>query len=357
MMTLLHVFLKKYNLIIMLAVFYTLLLLPMNLHAAKPKAADLVQDGQLINLNHEKYKILFSELKNQHQFTEKELQEIFKGQKISRRVLVLMDSQWEAQPYYRYYPLFITDRNIATGREKLRLHRDLLDRIEQEFGVEREILVAIWAIESRYGKNMGAFNVLRTLNTLFYAYPRRAKFFREELIHFLLLCRENGIDPHYVMGSFAGAFGQTQFMPSSFNAYAVSFDGDDKRDVWNSIPDVLASIANYLNEFHWIFNAPIYAELGHELKSQELIAARLQGRRGRVDWQVVRDLQNHDLPRSPGNRPLSIVALELAPGGEHAYRYVAGFPNFHTITQWNHSNRYAMAVTELAESFRTGGDQ
>lgn len=350
-----HVEFKKYNFIVISFTFLMLLTLPVNIHAAKPKAADLVEDGQLIDLNSEKYQILFSELKTEHQFTDQELQSIFKGQKISRRVLVLMDTQWEAKPYYKYYPRFITNLNIIKGREKLHRHKDLLDRIEEKFGVEREIIVAIWAIESRYGANMGAFRVLRTLNTLFYAYPRRAKFFRTQLIHFLLLCRENGIDPHTVMGSFAGAFGQTQFIPSSFNAYAVSFDGDDKRDVWNSVPDVLASIANYLNEFHWTFAAPIYVELGHELKNQKLIAARLKGRRGRVDWQLVRDSQNINLPRPPGGRDLSIVALELPPGGEHSYRYVAGYPNFQTITQWNHSNRYAMAVTELAESFKQDG--
>jgi membrane-bound lytic murein transglycosylase B len=346
---------KKYNVIAMFCIFLILLILPVTLHAAKPKAADLVEDGQLIDLNSEKYKLLFSELKHEHKFTDQELQSIFKGQKISRRVLVLMDTQWEAKPYYKYYPLFITDRNIAKGREQLRIHKDLLDRVEEKFGVEREIIVAIWAIESRYGANMGTFNVLRTLSTLFYAYPRRAKFFRTQLIHFLVLCRENGIDPHSVMGSYAGAFGQTQFIPSSFNAYAVSFDGDDKRDAWNSVPDVLASIANYLKEFHWTFGAPVYVEIGHELKSQKIIAARLKGRRGRVDYQHVRDGQNVDMPRPPGNRPLSIVALELPPGSNHSYRYVAGFPNFQAITHWNHSNRYAMAVTELAESFRGGG--
>ncbi len=351
----LYIFSKRYNLLVIFSVFWAFLLLPMTLHAAKPKAADLVQDGQLIDLSHEKYELLFSELKEKHQFTDKELQSIFKGQKISRRVLVLMDTQWEAKPYYKYYPLFITDKNIAKGREQLRLHKDLLDRVEEKFGVEREILVAIWAIESRYGANMGAFHVLRTLNTLFYAYPRRSNFFRKQLIHFLMLCRENGIDPHSVMGSFAGAFGQTQFIPSSFNAYAVSFDGDNKRDVWNSVPDVLASIANYLKQFHWTFGAPVYIELGHELKSQKLIAANLKGRRGRIDWQVVREMQNPDIPRPPGNRPLSIVSLELPPGGEHSYRYVAGYPNFQAITHWNHSNRYAMAVTELAERFKDGG--
>jgi membrane-bound lytic murein transglycosylase B len=168
-----------------------------------------------------------------------------------------------------------------------------------------------------------------------------------------LLCKENGVDPHEVMGSYAGAFGQTQFIPSSFRAYAVSFDGDKKRDVWNSVPDVLASIANYIKEHGWVFQAPIYAELGHSLKDKRLSEAMAKGRRGRVAWQVVRDTQRADLPASPRNKPLSIVGLELDPKvSTHDFRYVAGYPNFHAITDWNHSNRYAMAVAELAEAFK-----
>ncbi len=337
-----------------------LLLLPLLLAgpAAVPawagkKAADLVADGQPIDLHQEKYRQLFRELEKKHHFSAKELETIFAGQTISRRVLELMDRQWEARPYYKYAPLFLTPKNIRKGRENLRRYRSLLDRIEQRFGVDREIVVAIWGIETRYGTHQGKFNVLQTLNTLFDAYPRRSKFFRKQLVHFLLLCRENNVDPRTVMGSYAGAFGQTQFIPSSFRAYAVSFDGDSRRDVWNSVPDVLASIANYLKRFGWTLHGPIYADIGHELKDHRLLAARLKGRKGRVPVELVRRVQGLDLPSSPGNRPLSIVGLELAPGSGHEMRYIAAYPNFQAITQWNHSNRYAMAVTELAQAFRT----
>lgn len=319
---------------------------------AAPKAADLVGDGQPINLEQEKYQALFRELRSDHGFTDAEIKAIFAGQTINRRVLELMDRQWEAKPYYEYAPLFLTPKIIATGRQKLAEHREVLDRIEQEIGVDREIVVAIWGIETRYGANQGSFNVLRTLNTLFDAYPRRSSFFRKELVHFLLLCRETGVNPNTVNGSYAGAFGQTQFIPSSFRAYALSFDGDDKPDVWTSVPDILASIANYLKQYHWTLGAPIYWELGNELKDQELVAASIKGRKGRVPWRTVRQGQAPDIPPSPGNRDLSIVGLELPPGSKATLRYIAGFPNFQAITEWNHSNRYAMAVTELAEAIK-----
>jgi membrane-bound lytic murein transglycosylase B len=325
---------------------------PIAVFCAAPKAADLVADGQAIDLDQEKYRRLFQELMTDHNFTQSELDTLFAGQTISRRVLELMDKQWEAKPYYEYAPLFLTPENIDTGRRKLAEHRAILDRIEQDIGVDREIVVAIWGIETRYGTNKGSFNVLRTLNTLFAAYPRRSDFFRKELVQFLLLCKENGVDPKTVSGSYAGAFGQTQFIPSSFRAYAVSFDGDAKRDVWNSVPDILASIANYLKQFNWTLHGPVYWGLGTELKGSELLAANQKGRKGRVSWQTVRDLQAPDLPPSPGNRDLAIVGLELPPGGKTAMRYVAGFPNFQAITEWNHSTRYAMVVAELAESFR-----
>ena len=329
------------------------LTLPFSADADPIKAADLIRDKQAVNLQQEKFQNLFSELIEQYQFSSKELYSIFRGQVLKKRVLELMDSQWEAKPYYQYYPLFITPKIIRTGRKKLRRYKTLLDRIEHKFGVDRETIIAIWAMETRFGTNLGGFNVLQTLTTLFDAYPRRSKFFRGQLIDFLVLCRENHINPRSVEGSYAGAFGQTQFIPSSFRQYAVSFDGDELRDVWKSVPDVLASIANYLKQFHWTLHAPVYAEIGNTLNDERLVTVLQQGRKGRISRQIVADVQQVNLPPSPESRPLSIVALELDPKKSKArFRYIAGYPNFQAITQWNHSNRYAMAVTELAQTLK-----
>ena len=318
---------------------------------AEPQPAGLVKDGQHIDLQQEKYQQLFAELIQQHHFSTIELQRIFQGISIDPQVLALMDKQWEAKPYYEYAPLFLTSENIRVGKEKLQEHKQLLDRIEKQFGVDRETVVAIWGVETRYGSNQGKFDVLQTLNTLFDAYPRRSDFFRKQLIHFLLLCRENDVDPHGIKGSYAAAFGQTQFIPSSFREYSVSFDGDDKRDVWNSVPDILASIANYLKRHHWTLHAPVYVNLGYTLNDQQLVAAEVKGRSGKLPLATIRQAQNINLPASQDNRPLTIVGLELPPGEKHPKRYVAGYPNFQAITEWNHSNRYAMAVSELAEAF------
>jgi membrane-bound lytic murein transglycosylase B len=319
---------------------------------AKPLAADLVEDGQPIDLGSSRYRELFSELRKDHGFDDRELQKLFAGVAILKRPLELMDRQWEAKPWYEYYPRFITAEAIAEGRRKLQEHKTLLDRIEKELGVEREIVVAIWGIESRYGKHKGAFNMFRTLNTMFDAYPRRSDFYRRQLISYLLLCRENGIDPHGITGSYGGAFGQTQFIPSSFQEYAVDFDNDNRRDVWDSIPDILASIANYLHRYKWTFGAPIHVDIGKELKGEKLEEAFRKGRKGLVPLRMVAATQKIPMPPSPGARDVTIVGLELKEGNTETMRYLAGYPNFQAITKWNNSNRYAMAVTELAARFK-----
>ncbi|MEN8142473.1 MAG: lytic murein transglycosylase [Thermodesulfobacteriota bacterium] len=315
----------------------------------KPLAADLVEDGQLIDITSPRYQALFTELQEKYHFTKQELNKLFAEVTILRRTLVLMDRQWEARPWYEYYPRFITAKSINEGRKKLRIYKTLLDRIEKELKVEREIIVAIWGIESRYGKHKGAFNMFRTLNTMFDAYPRRSDFYRKQLIHFLLLCRENNVDPMTITGSYGGAFGQTQFIPSSFREYAVDFDKDSRRDVWASVPDVLASIANYLHRYKWTFQAPIYMEIGGTLKGNNLQEAYKKGRKGLVPWREVMKTQKVPMTPPPGNSDVTIVGLEHKDG---SMRYLAGYPNFQAITKWNNSNRYAMAVTELASRFK-----
>jgi len=310
------------------------------------------ESGQRIDLNQKKYIALFKELHDTYHFSRKELDSLFKDVAINPKVLELMDKQWEAKPYYQYRPLFITPAIISLGKEKLQEYKPLLDKIERALGVDREIVVAIWGVESRYGTHQGHYEVFTTLNTLFDAYPRRSNFFRKQLIQFLLLCRENKIDPLAVQGSYAGAFGQTQFIPSSFREYAVNFDGDDRIDVFASVDDILASIANYLHRYHWTLHGPIYQYIGDRLKSKKLVDANEKGRLAKVSWQSVCKAQGITLPAPPAGTALSIVGLEIDPEKGGGYRYVAGYKNFQAITEWNHSNRYAMVVAELAEALK-----
>jgi len=311
-----------------------------------------VADNQLIDLTSEKYRIFFQELEEKHDFKRADLLHLFDGVRINQRVLTLMDQQWESKPYYKYWPLFITPTVVSKGRKELKNHKLLFDKIEAQFGVDREIIVAIWGIESRFGKNMGGYALFQALNTLFDAYPRRSEFFRKELIQYLLLCRENNIDPLTIKGSYAGAFGQAQFMPSSFNEYAVDFDGDSRRDLISSMDDIFASIANYLKRYNWALHGPIFVEIGSSLKTDLLLETYQKGRKGRIAWRKLSQDQGVTLPRPPDNGQLSIIGLEKTPLFGGGIRFVAGYPNFHAITEYNHSTKYAMAVAEMAEAFK-----
>jgi membrane-bound lytic murein transglycosylase B len=305
----------------------------------------------LIDLNSQRYRDLLTELTSVHGFSEEQLAPLFTGLHHNPRVLKLMDAPGEAKPYPVYRQLFLSGRTIAAGRNSLARQQELFDRVEETFGVDRAVIVAIWGIESRFGTNTGGFSLFRTLNTLFDAYPRRSDFFRNELIQFLILCRDNAIDPLSVTGSYAGAFGQAQFMPSSFNRYAVDFDGDGRKDLLHSLPDIFASIANYLAEFGWRRDTPLYAELGNTLYGEEMAAAQASG--AKVDWRLAAKAQGVPLPPSPDDLGLSIIALERTREGKEM-RYLAGYPNFQAITAYNRSSKYAMVVSELAEALTEG---
>lgn len=323
-----------------------------NADRPRPSAADVVEDNQLIDTASFLYQDLFSELQGQHGFSAAELAKVFSELRLDKKVLQLMDRQGEAKPYYLYRANFITAAIIAIGKQQLAAHQALFDRIEEVYGVDREVIVAIWAMETRFGTNQGTFGLWQTLNTLFAAYPRRSLFYRSEIIDFLLLCRRYGLDPQRIKGSYAGAFGQAQFMPSSYNKHAVDFDGDGRPDLVRSYPDIFASIANYLKKYGWTLHTPLFAELGRELRSPILVKIWEEGRTGRIPRQQVTELQQIDLPASPQERPLSLIAVELAPQQGGGMRYIAGYPNFQVITEYNHSNKYAMAVAEMAEAFK-----
>ncbi|MDZ7642712.1 MAG: lytic murein transglycosylase [Desulfurivibrio sp.] len=307
-----------------------------------------VAAGEVIDPAAPPYRQLLSELVAEHGFARDELAELFAGVEINQRILELMDGQWEAQPYHRYAARLLSWWNVGNGRRLLKRHAGLLAEIEAEFGVEREIIVAIWGVESNYGHNEGDFRAFEVLNTIFAAYPRRAAFYRRQLIDFLLLCRENDLDPRTVRSSPGGALGQAQFIPSSFRAYAVDYDDSGRRDLWHSIPDVLASIANYLRHFGWRPGRPRYAELGDELHDPRLKRASRDGRDGVLPKAEIEAAQGVKLPPVADDRPLRIVGLQQPDG---TTRYLAAYPNFQAITYWNNSYRYAMAVIELAEKF------
>lgn len=347
----------NYNLLLFLRNFFSFSLLfliwiePTFAQKSSVKAADIERNTQQINLSDKKYQDLFAELIKDHGFTTSELLSTFSDVSINTKVLQLMDKQWEAKPYHQYRPRFITPLVISEGKKHLAKYEQLFDRIEAQYEVNREYIVAIWAIESKYGTYQGKFSVFRSLNTLFSAYPRRSEYFRNELINFMVLCRTNNLDPLEIKGSYAGAFGQAQFMPSSYLHSAIDFDNDNRADLINSHADIFASIANYLKKSGWIFNGPAYAEIGNSLNSELLENEFDKGRKGRVDWRLVAKLQNRSIPRAPKDSKLSIIGLYHMNNGNEELLYYSGYKNFQAITEYNHSHKYAMVVSELAQEY------
>lgn len=242
-----------------------------------------------------------------------------------------------------YRPIFMTDRRIEGGRDFYLEHAELLQRVSTEYGVPAEIIVAIIGVETSYGRITGSYRVLDALTTLAFYYPPRSSYFSGELRRFLGLPDERGIslDLEQVKGSYAGAMGWGQFMPTSYATWAVDDDQDGRIDLWGSARDICASIANYLVEHGWEAGGPI------TLRLDPIPGAREIGWDGAqpvyplsqlVEW----GYQPAAVPDP--NRPSALLTLR----GEGGPEYFATFENFRVITTYNRSPMYAMAVTQLA---------
>ncbi|WP_339904157.1 lytic murein transglycosylase B [Pseudomonas guineae] len=242
-----------------------------------------------------------------------------------------------------YRSIFITDARINKGVEFWKQHEATLARAEAEYGVSAQVIVAIIGVETSYGGNTGSYRVMDALSTLAFDYPPRAPFFRKELREFLLLTREEQVEPLSLKGSYAGAMGLPQFMPSSFRAYAVDFDGDGHINIWTNPVDAIGSVASYFKRHGWQPGQPVVsaatvtgaqAERGLTVGLDPVkTAAELRA----LGWASANPLADE--------LPVTAFRLEGAEGAEHWL----GLPNFFVITRYNRSVMYAMAVNQLAE--------
>jgi len=257
-----------------------------------------------------------------------------------------MNHPYEARPYVQYRPLFVTRRMTEKGRRYIAKHRPEFAQAAKKFGVQPEIIAAILGMETRYGHNMGRDRVLDSLFTLATGRPTRAAFFQREMGHFLSLCQEEHLIPEQVKGSYAGAFGATQFIPSSFRHFAVDGDGDGKKDVWTSSVDIISSVANYFHEHGWDATRPVahwLPALPHRSFFDNL------RKKGIRTWKPLHELRQAGLPE-PGkgwhdDDQVTLVDFKTAMGSRTALVH----RNFYVITRWNRSYNYAMAITELAD--------
>ena len=278
-----------------------------------------------------------------HGFDAKSLRNVFAKVQTSQGVIRAITAPSTSKPWYEFKPLFVDAQRISGGVTYWNDNAELLERARKEFGVPEAVVVSVIGIETRYGKRTGNFRVMDALSTLAFDVPSRADYFKRELEQFLLLAREQQWDPLSINGSFAGAMGMPQFMPSSYRRYAVDFNADGYTDLWKDQADVIGSVASYLRQSGWKEGTPIVAPARVDVPDwKALVDLGLKPSLTLEQWKMrgVDTIANVQI-----SLPASLFTLDLLGGPEFWF----GFENFYAILQYNRSRNYAMAVNELAQ--------
>ncbi|MFZ1295469.1 MAG: lytic murein transglycosylase B [Pseudomonadales bacterium] len=296
---------------------------------------------------HPGYAAFEARMVKEHGFNAQDLRRIFSSAERKDSILEAIARPAEKRlSWGEYRKIFMTDARIDGGVEFWRQNAAELARASEKFQVPAEIVVAIIGVETRYGGNMGSYRVIDALSTLSFDYPPRSEFFGKELEQYLIMTREQHFDPLQLKGSYAGAMGMGQFIPSSFRAYAVDFDGDGRADIWQSRPDAIGSVANYFHRHGWTFGADV------------VDPARAVGKvaEDRMNPGLEPDTRVADLAglglESLVPLPAQEQVLPLQLDSDTGPEYWLGRHNFYVITRYNRSPLYAMAVHQLSQEIR-----
>ncbi|MEN8108594.1 MAG: lytic murein transglycosylase B [Pseudomonadota bacterium] len=292
------------------------------------------------------------EMVAEHAFDRDQLSTLFSQAERREDILELMRKPAEKRlEWSAYRKIFLTRSRINGGVAFWDANEKILQQAEETFGVDAQVIVAIIGVETRYGGNTGSHRVLDALSTLAFDYPPRGEFFRGELAQYLILAREEDIDLLATTGSYAGAMGYGQFIPSSYRSFAVDFDGDGIRDLWDSPDDIIGSVANYLHKHGW--------ELGKTVTSRATVEGNGYNavlEQGYKPAATVAELQQLGItPAKPLPADTQAALIRLI--NTDAREYWLSMNNFYVITRYNHSPLYAMAVYQLSEEIRTSREQ
>ena len=317
---------------------FTAFAVVMMLASVGPASAQNAQESEL----KPEIEAFITKMAREHEFDALELRKMFSGFEPNKTIIKAIGAPATSKPWSYFRKLYVTPSRVDGGVKFWNEHAEWLEKARIKYGVPEEIITSIIGVETIYGGYTGKFKVSDALYTLGFEVPRRSRFFQGQFEHFLLLARENDIDPSTVTGSFAGAMGIPQFMPSSYRQYAVDFDGDGRVDLWNSVADAIGSVANYLSRFGWepgeqvVLPATVSADDPEKLKrlgvKPSLSIAEWRSRGVEVDGQVREHVD------------VGFFSLE----GDSGPQYWVSFYNFYVITRYNRSNNYAMAVYQLA---------
>lgn len=292
---------------------------------------------------------LIDDMVAEYAFSREELTALFASAKRQQTILDAISRPAEkTKPWYAYREIFLTGRRESEGVDFFKAHRETLYRAQADTGVPAEVIVAIMGVETYYGRIAGSYNVLDALATLAFDYPARSPFFTKELKNFLLLAREQGLDPLTLKGSYAGAMGYGQFMPSSYRAYAVDFDGDGLADIWNNPVDAIGSVANYLAKHGWRAAEPVVSAASVAPTTPDsAFKGGLKPTRSVEDFKALGVVPEQHFE---SDALATAMRFELADG----YEYWMGLRNFYVITRYNHSAMYAMSVFQLSQLIGAG---
>jgi membrane-bound lytic murein transglycosylase B len=275
-----------------------------------------------------------------HGFNKKQLVTLFSTIKIRPRII--QSVPLEASPWYLYQMVFITESRIQEGVNFWNKNAVALARAEKTYGVPASIIVATIGVETKYGKEKGNYRVIDALSNIAFSSSPRAPFFKQELEEFLILTHEQNLNPLTIKGSYAGAIGQPQFMPSSYRHYAVNFSGNKRIDLSNNELDIIGSIANYYQKHGWQTNMPVAIPTATQASRY-----RFMLREKPMQFMSRDELEEYGLfpaTKIPAHQKIRIIELQ----GSHGSEYWVGLNNFEVIKRYNPSNLYAMAVYQLS---------
>ena len=290
------------------------------------------------------------EMVEQHDFKQSELEALFKQVKIKQKILDAISRPAEkSKPWYDYRKIFITEKRIKNGVKFWQENKAIIDYAEEVYGVAPEIMVAIIGVETFYGRLQGSYRVMDALTTLGFKYPKRSKFFRSELKHFLLMSKQQNFDPLSKKGSYAGAMGMGQFIPSSYLSYAIDFDGDGQKDIWKNNADAIGSVANYFKRHGWKKGQPVTDKVALSADSpltKEDACKRSCKPSNKITYFKLKGVQGE----LSANDTMTAILLALEQKG--GMDYWLGYNNFYVISRYNHSTMYSMAVYQLSREIK-----
>ncbi len=295
---------------------------------------------------HARFNEFAKELETEHNIPAKQTATWLKdAQRLESVLEAIARPAEKTMTWARYQKIFLTEKRISQGKQFLKDNAVLLAKAEKEFGVPKEIISAIIGVETFYGKRQGNYRVLDSLSTLAFDYPKRSLFWRE-LKEFFVLSQEQGVKPGDLKGSYAGAMGYGQFIPSSYRAYAIDYDGDNKKDLWANKADAIGSVANYFKRHGWKEGQDVAQRVRVKGSDyQDAVNDRLKPK-----WKVSELKALGVTPTKSVADDASATLVKLM--GEHGAEFWLGNHNFYVITRYNHSRLYAMAVYQLSQALK-----